>query len=81
MSRNTIVYSDSTALCDISIRLGQLSTKPSDGDSLPNVSSETKPQNNGGNQKSDSLTSFTIPSTDSKSVPRNISNILLASKV
>ena len=90
VSKKVMFNSDSTAPTDISARFGQLSTKPSEGNSYSNTGSEAKPQNSDGNQKSYSSTqpsdddvassSLTKPSTDSQTVQRNISNVLITSK-
>ena len=90
VSRSTIFHSDSTAPTDISASFGQLSTKPSEGNSYSNTCSEAKPQNSDGNKKSYSSTqpsddnvassSLSKPSTDSQTAQRNISNILITSK-
>ena len=86
VSRNAIDHTDSTALSDVSNQFGKLSTQPSD------VDSETKPQNYGENQKSNSSTEpsdadvterpFSKPSIDLKTVQHNnMIDIAYASKV
>ena len=91
VSRNAMSRPDSSAPCAISVRLGQLSTKSSKGDSFQKANRGTKPRNIDENEKSHSPTEqsadcvtskvSTTHSTDSQTVQHDIYNLLLASTV
>ena len=67
VSRKDMFHSDSTVPCDISVRLGQLSTKPSEEKSYSKTGSETKPQSPSENKQSDSSTQPSDAVVSSKS--------------
>ena len=56
VSRSEMFHSDSTVPCDISVQLGQLSTKVSEENSYPKTGTKTKPQSTNENKQSDSST-------------------------
>ena len=87
VSKSANLYSDSTTPSDISVELGKLSTKPSEGDSLPNANGDTKPQSYDGLEKTNHLTEpcddggASKAAADFQTGQYGISNILLTSKV
>ena len=71
VSRSDMLHSDSTVPRDISVRLGQLSTKASEENSFSKTGSETKPQSNSENKNPYSSTqpSDAVASTSSRIKP------------
>ena len=67
VSRCDMFHSDSTVPCDISVRLGQLSTKPAEEKSFSKTGSETIPQSTSKNKQSDSSTQPSDAVVSSKS--------------
>ena len=75
VSRKDMFHSDSTVPCDISVRLGQLSTKPSEEKSYSKTGSETKPCSTSKNKQTDSSTqpSDAVASSSSRTKPSIVS--------